>query len=1027
MSSPCDLVQDFFDGELEPAQAETYRQHAATCARCQRKLMALAQLHALEVKHLQGPAGEPVDRPSPVARLPRPGPAPRWLWAAGGAGVALAAMLVVGIFWWTNAWSVPDSTWDPGAGKRWVDARSAFERARKYRPPELGVLGPSTRAAPSHEVLGRLEHKGEPLGKASALLLLGTKSGAEEAGEILEKLKPSADVLSEMAFMHLVRRDKGDAEEALRLTDRALALDPQHGPALWNRALALEALQLQFVAARAFEAAAALGEPGWSEEARQRATSLLQRGSGEESDQAKWSAANEAGKQLVIAGVRPRQELLGVAVLRHWFYDAVRARRSRAEVLDLLPLAQQMDARAGDAALAKYVTDVSSQDFAVRAPLATAYRHLTLRDQPVDTAWLLQQLRRQSGQADLLIGTLAKVADEQPGELDPGELERLAGEVRQDAWLATLAMRLKGTVFEREGRLEDAQKALQAALERCARPALEYRRAELELKLSWILDKAEELVDAETYARQGWADAQDAKEWGREEQFILELAQLSRHRNDLSVSRAYYEEGLERTPPEQLQYAHEGLTNLAVQRMDYDEARRHLDAALKLASTVGAGGSLGLVGALALGDVARVKPDPGRDEAAMRSFRAQLDKWPKGDRALAEHALGRWAIERDPQEGKRWLRSSIALATAGDLMVTDQAAQRALGYSYTSLLFEAGKRHDAGTALQLFQEEWLSAARGGPPVLHALPERCLLAVAVDSERVMAVVRDAADGAPLVWYDAGLRAPLPKNLESLLPLDLKERLAGCASVGVLARSPVYGHPGLLPSSVAWSYLHPSAPRDEPAVDPVGPGVRQPVDGRQEHLVVGDVALSEDQQRSLDWPPGFSTLGASEAFLKVKQPDEELIPLTGKAANRLAVLSHLSSATTVTFLVHGRVRSGAENAYLLLAGGDTLRASDVRKIELRGHPLVLLASCEGAQPELVFHQAQSLPLAFLQAGARAVLAASDPVPAGDGPRFFAAVRARIRNGTEPAEALRAERALWIARNGRQTWLDGVLLFV
>ena len=42
MSSPCDLVEDFFDGEMTDSQAKDFQDHAATCATCQRELVALA-------------------------------------------------------------------------------------------------------------------------------------------------------------------------------------------------------------------------------------------------------------------------------------------------------------------------------------------------------------------------------------------------------------------------------------------------------------------------------------------------------------------------------------------------------------------------------------------------------------------------------------------------------------------------------------------------------------------------------------------------------------------------------------------------------------------------------------------------------------------------------------------------------------------------------------------------------------------------------------------------------------------------
>lgn len=46
----CELVEDFSDGELPPAQADAFRAHAADCPACQNELRQLAQLRALALE-----------------------------------------------------------------------------------------------------------------------------------------------------------------------------------------------------------------------------------------------------------------------------------------------------------------------------------------------------------------------------------------------------------------------------------------------------------------------------------------------------------------------------------------------------------------------------------------------------------------------------------------------------------------------------------------------------------------------------------------------------------------------------------------------------------------------------------------------------------------------------------------------------------------------------------------------------------------------------------------------------------------
>jgi hypothetical protein len=107
-----------------------------------------------------------------------------------------------------------------------------------------------------------------------------------------------------------------------------------------------------------------------------------------------------------------------------------------------------------------------------------------------------------------------------------------------------------------------------------------------------------------------------------------------------------------------------------------------------------------------------------------------------------------------------------------------------------------------------------------------------------------------------------------------------------------------------------------------------------------------------------------------------------------------------------------------------GRYALTANAIGKLKLARAPLVALAACSAAHTAPFLHKAWSLPMAFVNAGARAVLASSSPVPDREADRFFDRVLARIHDGQSPAIALRDERVAWRARG--QPWTTDVILF-
>src|SRR5437016_3333695 len=86
-------------------------------------------------------------------------------------------------------------------------------------------------------------------------------SAHPSATAYLGRAPPSPDVASDRA---LVQRTSGQLSDALITLDGVLETAPRHAQALWNRALVLRDLGLPLSAAAAFDAVAALNEPGWS-------------------------------------------------------------------------------------------------------------------------------------------------------------------------------------------------------------------------------------------------------------------------------------------------------------------------------------------------------------------------------------------------------------------------------------------------------------------------------------------------------------------------------------------------------------------------------------------------------------------------------------------------------------------------------------------------------------------------------------------------------------------------------------------
>jgi len=977
MAALCDKAELFVDGELSFEEAESFRDHFPDCSRCQAEMVSLMQLSRMGQRHLKHAAEQaPVRIAPPVSRM-------HWRFPALGAAVSAAAalaMVAVVVLRSPSTLPLQQDVWLAALPERQLEARFSYEAVDRYRPMASVPMGESEAAdGPSHEAMAVLEKKDEH-GLSVAYLIHGEPEKAEKTLKNLRKRNSSPELANELAVAKL---QQGKSKEALQLLDEVLAEHPRHPQALWNRGLALRELDLPLMAAQAFSEVAALGEPGWSDEAAQRAKALRD---GTYEKQTRWQAVFDAGRALRDAAPRALPSgFVESPYGRRLFYDAVRSAPSRERVLALLPIAQLLDERAGGHVLEGYVRRVAEADFTRRAPLARTYAELAWKRLPAQEQERFREALLGSKEDDILLGALDimnATASYQP-------LFEAKAAASGDPWFQMLAVQKRADAEVAEGRVKQAAELLLKERRPCPK-GVEFLCISRDTSLSTFYLKLQRVDDARQYAELAWEAARKHNDWGLEQAPLWNLAQSARIGNDASLARAYLGEFSEMTggDADAKRRRHQDLAIIAMEDLRVEDARWEINEALST------GLPLALSGAFTLADISRLKAAPGDEQHLTEGLEKIRPTLSPGEKAIATYVLGKFFIERDVGRGRSLLLQAIQEAEALGLR-DDHGARRARTYSFTSLLLEAGKRGAFQEAMELFARE-----RGGE-----LPRRCLLAATVDVERTLLVVL-GADGELHGYHDAARRRALPQRLDGLVPEELVRSLRPCEQVEVLARPPLHGRAGLLPSELAWSYLtSPPAPRRSQA----GPAV---------HLVVSEVKLPSDMslKRLNDWTPTFG-------------PDEKQIKLSGSEATPSRVLSEMKDATEIDLVTHGIINDYSDTSYLVLAEGpegSRLGVSKVRTASLLGAPFVVLAACHAAHTSALLPDPFSLPTAFIEAGARGVLAATVEIPDREAEAFFNAVREQLRSGVPPKLALRDERMRWLREGRGKQWLESVLLF-
>ncbi|MCP3099897.1 CHAT domain-containing protein [Myxococcus sp. K15C18031901] len=1003
-AATCEDLHRFVDGELNPEERTAFADHLTGCQACQRELERVLSLQMVAEVILDRGLGL-VDATAPRSdgeagtessstRPPRAG-SPRRL----GVGLALAAgvALLAGVTYLLGrSTAEPEPLFASLGPERRLEFRLAYQSADRYLPlrrghygAESGPISSLLATAPVKD-LERLQRT-DPHAFAAVLLAYGVPQLTSEAAQILGTLDKGPEVDNDRAVA-LLASGRGHEKEALRLLDGALVRHPDLTQAMWNRGLALRNLDqhaLPLSAARAFEAVALREEEGWSDEARHRERTLKD---GETARYQEWERKCAAGRTLVDTGALPTTSDVRSPILRLYFYDAVRSATSAGRVLGLLDLARQLDAVSGGDALERYIQRTAVRDFSKRRPLAEAYRGLvgtspSLADPQV--AALLNQMLA-TDEDDLVLGLLY-LTDGAQRYVDEFTRRAVAME---DPWFTSLAEVNRANAEASAGALHAARARLERALPACEQARLTYRCLGIRHFLADIYLRLDLFDAARSTALEGWNLAVLAGEWGHEATFIEALAAAARMQDDFPLARAYLEESSERRRLSNdgagIQFQQESLAQVELNAFQFDRARTAINEVLKLS------GPLTPVGAMALSDIARLRPQT-RDLDAFAAFESERSRYSPGKNALITHILGRFWLEKDLQKGRGLLRQAIreGRERLGAAETRDVDAVRSIAYSYGSLILEAGKSGDFSGALRLFVEELEGDGA-------ALPTRCVVGLTEDSERAMWVVLGQG-GSLRGHYVDTLVAPLPQDLEGFVDAEALASLEGCEQVSVLARGPLYGRAGILPSTMAWRFARRLS----------SSAASTPREGA--HLVVDNVPYAPERKlpRLDEWNPPVQAMG--------------IVSLSGPRATPSRVSAAMRDATEIDLVTHGVMGLASESTYLVLAPGD--KEGDVLGIDripaLRGQPFVILVACQAAKAGSAVHASMSLPAAFVSAGARGVVAATVPIPTGDGAQaFFEELRLRIRQGVSPAKALRDVRVEWSAR--KKDWARSVLLF-
>jgi hypothetical protein len=959
------------DGELTGEALERAQDHLATCAHCQAELADVMQLKAL-----------PMPQPANVISL-------AWYRkrSAHVAGVLVAAAAAATVLYLGGRHHAITPTPEAPvkvalADTRAIEARLSWQGAADYRAYSV-PRGQSLAKEPiSLAAMADAEKRGDLQGVAALALLGGDFEQAKKYLALAGKSGESADVLADRAALEL---SLGAPDQALAFADASLAKARDAAVATWNRALALRDLGLRHDALEAFRAVAKHGEAGWAAEATKRADEL-ERSFKDELELTNRVSAAALPLAQTQTGLAPDDARRLPGAARVELYDALRSAPDAAAVAKLMPIAEAIDSAAGDHGTVDAVKAARPDP-----KVAAAYLSI-LADPKPDRAKILATLRAARAN-DALAVALVKLSNDGHSVLasDLPELAKLT-QGSNDPWIQLLGIEQRGGAALAQHDLPGAEAILLPAREQCKTGAApSYRCMKIELLLGRTYLAWQRLPEAQTMLLDSWKRSLSLLAIQQNEllSWLTDLATLSDDNvaGGLPLVRAYTAELAGRAVAEGDEYAcdyarwgHEQVALGLQMKLHFEEAQRELaappcrvnfrDAEAKVQGLFTRAVILHVIGtadqiAALRTEIATVRKDP----------------LPKGASALLDHAEGRVAIGVAPAEGIALLRRAIETGKQDPL---DADAQRAIGASYAVLAIHAAKTGDAAGALAALGEEIGVEPRAS----------CVLGLVGDDRDLVAIARGSSGQTSAVLGARTLTIPPDK----LVGNDTVAALAGCKDVDVIARPPFNGMSRILPDEVAWRYV---SAHSRSAAASTGAS-----------LVVADVEppASLGLPRLASWSHDAATT------------------LVGPAATPARVLGAIGQARDVTIHAHGFADQG-DASYLALspdpAGQYALTAREVSHAKLSSSPLVILAACESAKSAPQFATRWSLPIAFLTAGARAVVAPTTAVPDQEAGPFFDQLRMRAAAGEPLAEVVRDLRKQWLA-DRKADWVRDVVVF-
>jgi cellulose synthase operon protein C len=586
----------------------------------------------------------------------------------------------------------------------------------------------------------------------------------------------------------------------------------------------------------------------------------------------------------------------------------------------------------------------------------------------------------------------------------PGSLEkyrRMATETG-DPWLLIRAEQFHGETLTRQREPDQAVAVLTRAISQCQRRQFPRLCIEMKIWIAYLENERRNIQAAKRWATEAKKESQTWVLPPQEALANIQLAVAEDFRERFSLARGYAEELAAEPDCVPANMGHEIQAKLDVTEGNEDRARQELG---RVVPCPAGPPQLSLYGLEALvelvADGSRPWPDGQswleRELPRQRSVIGDADPLEKLALDLFE---GRATLGKNRPGARAQLERVALAAEAG--AGRDHLAEMLRTEAVSALAIDAGVHGEFSQALQRLEiAQGLTARRP-----------CLLGVAVLGSRLVETARTRA--GKVVGLSGSLSTVDRLRHRFEVSPSTLAALEGCEEVGVVATSPVLGRSRLLPGKLAWGYLR---------GDGLAPTIHKPIN----RLVIFDAR-----------PParlGLSPLLTSPSLAATAE-GETVEPLRGAAATPRAALARAMAADVIEWHVHGLLDPEVSDAAALALspeldpagqeGTSLLTAADILAVKLPRRPGVILGACHAGLSARYGAYQWSLPLAFLRAGARWVIASPTPIEDVEAPAFFASVWRRIMAGAPPAVALRDERnqARW--QRSYKDWIADVVIF-